>query len=61
MSDTIEFVEATEPPLCPHREQALAQIEFRKQKLAFSFLAGLEWIVLLSCPQCCKVVGATNR
>ena len=61
MPDTIEFIEATDPPLCPHCEQSLAQVEYRKQKLAFSFMAGLEWIVLLSCPHCRKVVGATNR
>ena len=61
MAETIEFVEATEPPLCPHCEQPLAQVEFRKQKLAFSLLAGQEWILLLSCPHCRKVIGATNR
>ena len=61
MSDEITFSEARDDPQCPHCENRLAHIEYRKQKLPLGFLSGFEWIIVLSCPRCEKVIGTTNR
>ena len=57
MSDEIEFVEAPAPPVCPFCETPLARIEYTRQKLAFGFMSGFTWVILLTCPHCHKVLG----
>ena len=61
MTQDIEFVEAAEYPHCPHCDRPLARIEYIKQKLSFGLMGGFEWIILLSCPDCRKVIGTSNR
>lgn len=57
MSDEVDFVESKTPPICPHCDATLTQIEYRRQKLVFGFMSGATWVVLLTCPKCHKVLG----
>jgi hypothetical protein len=62
MAQEIEFVEAGEPPRCPHCEQTLERIEVhRRQVLGFTFFEGKSWVTILSCPHCRKVIGTFGR
>ena len=57
MTEEVEFVESRSQPVCPHCEAALAQVEYRRQKLSFGFMSGFSWVILLTCPHCHKVLG----
>lgn len=52
-----EFREAEHPPLCPHCGESLEQIEFTRTKLAFGFMSGFSWVILLQCGRCHKMIG----
>lgn len=61
MSDDLEFIEATDDPICPYCETRLTQIAYRHQRLNFGFLSGFAWVILLLCPHCRKVLGTQSR
>jgi hypothetical protein len=56
MSDEVEFVEARDPPVCPHCEARLTQVEYRRLKLSFGFMRFTS-VILLTCPHCHNVLG----
>jgi glutaredoxin len=57
MSESLQFVEAETPPVCPHCEAELTTIEYRRQKLSFGFMSGFAWVIVLTCPHCRKVLS----
>ena len=57
MAKQIEFFETSDAPTCPHCEQEMEQVAFRKEKVSFGFMQGFAWAIILICPRCRKVVG----
>lgn len=57
MADDIEYREATKPPKCPHCDEVISTIEYRRQKINHSFLTGYGRVMLLQCSHCAKILG----
>lgn len=57
MTDALEFIEAESLPICPHCDEAITLLEYRKQKLSFGTLQGLTWVIVLTCPHCHRILG----
>jgi hypothetical protein len=60
MGDKVEYVEARTRPMCPHCDATLDRIEYVQEPLdlEYTLMFKATYVIILSCPQCHKVLGS---